>query len=403
MSDTAETRTHEPDPEPPAASEPAPPSDPIVVIQYRDRFLPSVLILPLLILLLAVTAVAVIRANTPDWPGLVALRARRVPALRQPPAMITAPDPTSERDPPQPGPAAAAIIVVDKNRLDGNGPLDLKPTAAELAAASDLEPARAARSQPDPAMSKPTSAPAEAPEPAEAGAPTASRNPLVAIGFDPPGTPHAARQPNDPPEADAESDTQRAREEIAREAAALHARRQQVDAQRPLWLEQNAVQGEQNHGELLAQALANAEADRPRFRADVRKLLAELGNQAGPQLEALCDEYGRELFQEVEDAGRRQLGGPVARLSKAERVKVLRAQGFTEQRLLLYLRNLESRNILARGGPQDSDEALVRAAHQLLAVPLGPTATAHRAASPRAPAATSRRISSRSVKPPGAR
>lgn len=373
MSDTIDNPPPEPAPEPPVSAVPAVPGEPVVVIQYRDRFLPSVLILPLLILLLAVTAVAVIRANTPDWAGLAALRARRATAVPQ--ATSASAQEKSTSTPSTTGPAAAAIIVVDGKRPDGNGPLALKPTASELAAGSEPGSSRSTSARlkrPTPAAGEPAVTASESPAPAEIPPPASlqARSAPVAIGFDPPGTPRRAPLPEEPAVADPEGDTRRAQDEIAREAEALHARREQLEAQKPLWLEQNAMQSEQNREEQLAVALANAEADRPRFRGELRKLLADFGNEAGPQIEALCDGYGRDLFEEVEAAGRRALDGPGARLNRADKVKALRAHGWTEQRVLIYLWKRECLNVLARNGPQSEDEALVWAARQLLVIPL---------------------------------
>ena len=146
---------------------------------------------------------------------------------------------------------------------------------------------------------------------------------------------------------------------------------------KPIWLEQDRREAEARLKMQLNEAMRQADEDRPKFQAELKRilLLQKPANKAGPEIMQLCERYGRDTMIEIEEVVRKALNGPAAPASsrpRNERVNHLRILGLPESRILDYLANIQAKNISTRNGPRDHDEALVRAAKQLLTIPLPP-------------------------------
>jgi hypothetical protein len=113
-------------------------------------------------------------------------------------------------------------------------------------------------------------------------------------------------------------------------------------------------------------------AERPAFHNDLRRLVDELGDGAGPEIASLCDRYGRDALPEVRKVVGQALKRSAARLKHKPKIEMLRAQGVPEPMILDLLAHEQHVNINTRGGPRDQNEVLASAAKILLTYP--PTA-----------------------------
>jgi hypothetical protein len=329
MLDNPEFAVDEPAPDSPPPAGPKP----VVVIQYRDRGLRSILLPPALILL---TAVAILgyREQTPDWRGLR-------PGANAAPAARPSPEP--------PAPAPAPIVVRVEPRPTPPPPVEATPPPATA-------PEEVAR--PEPA----------APEPA-------------AIGFDPPpaeaelplpGEPKrseaVAEQPRDRDAAGSGRDADRAWADIRREAGRKKAEQARLEALKLRAPQIVRRELQQQAAERFFRARDAADADRAAFRAELLTVLQAQGDRAAPRIRAQCDRYGRDVLPEVRDRASLALK-KIPRADRVAQIEVSRRYGLPEALILEMLAQQEARNIVARNGPRDRDEALVRSARLLVAVP----------------------------------
>jgi hypothetical protein len=123
------------------------------------------------------------------------------------------------------------------------------------------------------------------------------------------------------------------------------------------------------------------EIERPRrqfeerlaFRKDLYAILKAGGSGAGRRIEELCDQYGCELAPDHQRAVTAGLRRSRARPTRHDRVSLLRSYGVPEPAILEDLaRSLDRRLRNARGGLRDPDDVRLRAARELLAIPLTP-------------------------------
>jgi hypothetical protein len=118
--------------------------------------------------------------------------------------------------------------------------------------------------------------------------------------------------------------------------------------------------------------------DRAKFRDSLRLVLRDADQkresyrQTAARLLELCHQAGQSM-----DWTQAMTPRNVAVLTREKRgllIEKYRKERRTEPAILVELARLERRNVAARNGPRDGDEALVRAARQLLAVPLADAA-----------------------------
>ncbi len=149
--------------------------------------------------------------------------------------------------------------------------------------------------------------------------------------------------------------------DIQREAEENDIRRQDMEG-----LKNNA------RGLLLTEAIARVEEKRAPFRKELSQLIAELGNDAGEEIEKLCDRYGKEALPQVKIAYARSLRAAPKRLTQQGRVELMRSLGVPEPLILDQLCHDFDKLINTRGGPRTEREVRVRAAQSLLRIPLTP-------------------------------
>jgi len=121
--------------------------------------------------------------------------------------------------------------------------------------------------------------------------------------------------------------------------------------------------------ESAREAMQATNESRTAFHRDLRRALADSRGKPGPAVAAVCEESGMNI-----GTSRRVVGTAavpeLTTTARRRRIEKMRSQGFTEPAILEDLARFESRNRAARGGPRSHQEVLVRAARQLLSVPL---------------------------------
>jgi hypothetical protein len=147
--------------------------------------------------------------------------------------------------------------------------------------------------------------------------------------------------------------------DIQREADEANARREQMEQLKP-----------RAQALLAAEAVARIQEDRVPFRNELRQLIAERGNDAGPEIDRLCDTYGRDTPPETRAAYHRALRSTPARLTRQGMVELMRSAGLPEPVILDYLAHGLHKTLNSRGGPRDEDEVRVRAGRLLLQFPV---------------------------------
>jgi hypothetical protein len=337
---------------------------PVIVVQYRFRLFPIMLLPPLFILLCA-GAIVYFRIQAADWPGLWALRfgpqAAAAPALK--------PDPSSDSNtdtlrvvmvpPPQAAPSKTAGGAAEKQE---------EPTGTN--AETKTQPDAGAHPD-DGRVIKPADVEsAEAPPP--------RKHARTPVGFDPPGTARGAagsKPLGDPAGQAMPTDkvtTEEVWNDILREADRTKAERAKIDGMKENWLVQDRLEADRRQADQVTQAINKAEADRPRFRADLQRVLTRWGDQSAPEINKLIDRYDSKPPRAIEEHAQFLIKQSTGRNSRQERVNLLRSAGLPETWVLDFLCNLEKKNLRARNGPRNPDDVLVRAARALLSIPLPP-------------------------------
>jgi hypothetical protein len=324
---------------------------PMVVIQYRSRPWRPTVLLPVLVL----TGTAVIVGSQLAGPWWLAPAApvvhRRPPASDAGPAGAITPmvhiRPVVIAEPPPPEPPLPPPPP---------GLLRLPPALAAAAEApiTELSPT------PDRAPLGPG---AQADDPADAPGPAVPE----------PVAETAAIAPPEPP-----------RDPVAETRQAFAAIREEAERKRQ---ELGALQMLREDFPLIEQQDEEArrqerEQQRGRFRAELQALLQGPDREAGRAIWDLALSAGVEPPADVQQAIARELNRKGPKLDRRGRIAVFRARGMTESEILARLVREQLRMIPSRKGPRDANDAIVRAARQLLASPvprtIGPASTTTR-------------------------
>jgi hypothetical protein len=170
----------------------------------------------------------------------------------------------------------------------------------------------------------------------------------------------------------------RIRREARQEADRLRA----LEAWKPRLLEKDRRLAEEIRAVHLVEVQRQAEAKRVAFHAELRKLVAALGDRAGPQINGLCEKYGRVTMPEIFEAVQTRLRRTSTGLGRRDKVEMMRRLGLPEPLILDALTRDASRFLRTRGGPRNMDEVRALAGRQLLAIPPSPTPRARAAARP---------------------
>jgi hypothetical protein len=340
--DTPEPAGHAPGPGPAGRPDP----QPVIVIEYRQRGFASRLMPPALILLAAL-AISSYQRRTPVRP--IAPRIDLKALAQQKHAEPEPPSPPTKvifrPDTPEPEPDAGeapTVAAVERPRAAAPAsPFDLDP-------ASGLEPVMApAPPGPDrdlAAAAAATPEPVSPPDPIPAGPAAEDLRP------GPDGA--MAGAGNDVSREDILRD-------IRREADEEDARRDELERLKP-----------RAQALLMAEAVARTNDSRIPFRNELRQLLLDLGDNAGGEIDRLCDTYGRDLPPEVRAAYYRTLRRAPSRMSRQASIDLMRSAGLPEPVILDYLAHGLHKTINTRGGPRDADQVRVLAARALLSVPV---------------------------------
>jgi hypothetical protein len=118
-----------------------------------------------------------------------------------------------------------------------------------------------------------------------------------------------------------------------------------------------------------AEAERRVEDERGAFRNDLREAIKLGRKDAARQIEDLCNRYGRANSEKIR-AEAKYLLARAGKLSRPDKVRMLRAHGIPEPAILDFLANDIHHMINSRGGPRDSSEVRIDAAKQLLNIKL---------------------------------
>lgn len=286
---------------------------PVVVVQYRRGWL-SQLTTPLLILV-AAGAILSHRVKIADWRGLSALLPKR-----------------------------ETVVVVEKVIVKVPAPAAGTPPTIGAVANPPIEVVEAHPPMPD------------RPEPGPPVARTLAIRPL----------------PLDI-EGDERMRTTRAEQEILRESDEKRKKRLAEAALQDRRFEEEALAEVARQAEELVRQRRAIQDERKTFREAVHRALGPSSSASGPEIRALCQQRGVYL-----DPERRMVGtsSSISGLSASNRkilVERLRAIGKDEAFILDQLVRSEAVNRGARSGPKTLDDVIVRAARQLLEVPVKPS------------------------------
>lgn len=341
------------------------PEPPMVVIEYRNRGALAILFPPLL-LLLATLGILSYQRQRPI---------PRLGTLSSPPAPPRQPLPDSQDLSDVPKRSDPIVVrterIVEREPLNGEQgsgapPSKLvgaEPGEASLArgdpraeAAPSTPPAPLDRA-PSPFDLSPDGAEVAAPEPPPPTAPQKREEPPPLFGLVPPAVPAPDREP-EPPRLTKEQ----VEEQIQREAAEKEAEIERLEELKP-----------RLHAMEVLEVLRRTEANRVPFHDDLRRALRTLGHRAGPEIESLCDEYGRSTFPEIKYRVTRFLATTYGRHDIRSKIAMMRACGLPEPVILDYVARTVDRRVLGtRGGPRDQYGVWVHAARVLVGVPPRP-------------------------------
>lgn len=369
---------------------------PVIVIEYRQRGIMARLMPPALIFIAAIAISSYQRTNSVR---------QLLPRVRTPQA-VASPEPATEKkeEPkvvvhaanraelaeqekkreedlhkavalttePQPTSSAAPVVVAEAVTETPFSPFDLDPADGLKPVPMVDVPASSEPPKADPVASKPASVD-EPSSDSNPGTPTADRTPPVVSPFD---DPVASDTKPDPSVKD--HSKEEILKDIQRESEQKEAAREELADVKP-----------RARAFLLAESLNRVHSDRVPFRNDLRKVLQEMGDGAGSEIDAICDEHGRTMLPEVRNAYDRLRRLMPSRMSRQEKIDMMRSVGIPEPVLLDFLANGLHKTMKSRGGPRDEDQVRVQAARALLAIPLPSAKKTTSTASPvstRAPA-----------------
>ncbi|AMV39457.1 hypothetical protein [Planctomyces sp. SH-PL62] len=343
------------------------PAEPVVVIQYRNRGLPAVVLFPLtLVASLALfagyhhlyvqpifsrtQALAASQAETlppaaPDLDETLAqVSAAMAPHIPMPltlesqplpPGFLLSPPVAASPRPVEP----AAPLAPDVLAWPGSGPPPLKTA----------EPA-------PPAETKPSDPPTEAEEPRPAPPISIASTASDAVKPVPPqpeaSTPEVDELPEPAPPTREELMERIRQEGLLKQAHEDEMERRKLDAR----------------VEVAADAQARVENDRDEFRRALGQIVAAGGRDAGEAIEDLCNQFGRGYSEELKNRAYGSLAHYKGKLTRDGEVQMLRAIGVPEPGILDYLANRLHRSMNSRNGPRGPAEVRLFAAKQLLRI-----------------------------------
>lgn len=359
-------------------------ASPVVVIQYRNRGIPPFLMFPLaLVVSLAMFAAYHYFVVKPKNLELqkAAIRAAAVAELF--------PERTSDQgddSKPQPGPLAGLPLPLTLESQPLPPGYELPPPSfkeeSPPAADDEREPPLTAAAGDD---SIPKAAPQigdrlnwngeEGPEAVAAARPDKPASPPPAVGFSRPSDRPAAEDQAEPeaiamaPEPDIVAEPPKdpdpaeepplSRDEMLQaiqdEAVAKAAQREDLLRKK-----------EEARARVEAEAQQRIEDERTAFRKALHQILTAGEPDAGRQIDALCNQFGRNYSDEIRNRVTAYLSRVHGRITVEEEIRLLRTLGVPEPGILDFLANGVKISVNSRKGPRNPDEVRVRAARRLL-------------------------------------
>ncbi len=346
------------DPEEEAVT-PGPP--PRVVIEYRERGVPWMMIPPMLVIVavLAVVgylALQVRSGRERDLAAALAVASRPAPVPSALPGTTTSP-PSGPTAPPPPPPSPSVPTKSDPGPPEPVGP------------PSELAPIPPGSGEIVPGFAPDTASPPK----------------VIGLGFDLKAleaekTPPA---PADPAIAPAGQGGQPVGPAPEAGPALGPDRRDQPEEVDPELLPPDPRLARERRSRWLVQARQQVEVDRVRFHSELRALCRKLGPDGGEQIVALCKQYGTDVAPQVKEQARRLLEHSAAGAGVPVRINLLRSLGYPEGAILadIFANGIRHLGKASREGPGSDDAMMYRAALTLLSQP------------PNRPAAASRPVS----------
>jgi hypothetical protein len=396
-----------------ALMETPPAGQPVVVIQYRDRGLPWYAVLPIVLLIPLVAAAVYYRATSRPGAGASPIQTSAAAALSPPLTNESARQglPLTQAASPQPksvtgdksatataatptaatGAASAQPLVPPPAASPSDSDVPLALNSQPLAPAAIQQAVRSATAlaeqvTPQTVAPKPPAAITQKdPDAAQPTTRVALSSPL-AIGFSSPAAPENPFAELDISRGGAAAATRS--EEPAAQSSPATTTATPVDgqpgAQDPPTQEQllRDIQAEaaakgaemrqlrdvkdRAQGQIEAENQARLEADRIEFRRELDEILRTGGNEIGKDIDDLCERHGRNY----DDVLRRKIWKVLAkfggRMSREDKVRMMRLRGVPEAGILDFLANELNHNLYARNGLQSEDEVRATAARLLL-------------------------------------
>jgi hypothetical protein len=361
------------------------PAEPVVVIQYRDRGLPAVVLFPLTLLaslalfvgyhhlfVEPITSRAEALAaptSVPLAPALVdlddtlarvsAAMPAESPSIPSPLTLESQPLPSGFFPPPTSAPSPPIAARAEPEAVAE--PIETPP-AAPAEPAADPAPA------PAPAAAAPVAPEPEAPAPisiATAALDRARSAPLQAeTEIDEP------EPVVDPPPPTREELMERIRQEgLLKQAREEEMERRKLDAR----------------NDVEAEARRRVEDERLEFRQALREIVAAGGEHAGEAIDELCNRFGRGYTESLKNRAYGSLAHYKGKLNREGEVQMLRAIGVPEAGILDYLANRLHRSMNSRNGPRHPGEVRLFAARQLLRIEIDASAAPSPALVPTGP------------------
>jgi hypothetical protein len=160
--------------------------------------------------------------------------------------------------------------------------------------------------------------------------------------------------------------TQQAREEIQREAEQKSYEMAEFEDAR---LNQPQFDRERTRRN-IERSRRDADSGRSEFLAKIDQIIQRHGSRAGSRIIQLLAETPGQLNESIRNDVLLALDRGAVKYNRSRKIALFRAYGVPEVIILEHLAHHEAKNITRRNGPRDENEAALRAARQLLRVPL---------------------------------
>jgi len=379
---------------PAAAVEAGGDAPPVVVIEYRNRGIPPFLMFPLALLVslamftayhllivrprnqelqLATIRAAAVAAGLPvkvgdngtdpeAAPGPLAglplpltLESQPLPpGFQLPPPSVKDEPPVAAAPPAESAPKPDPKIGEPLDWNFGGAPeavAETKPAKPPLAVGfsrpADKPAAPAANAPPEPKLDTEPE-----PEPDPGAVAEVALAPKPEIVAEPPKAPAAAGPALDEPPLPTREEMLQA---IQDEAVAKAAQREHL-----------AKMKEEARARVEAEAQQRIDDERTAFRRALYQVVSAGSPDAGQQIDALCDQFGRNYSDEIRERVTAYLSRVHGRISRESEIRLLRTLGVPEPGILDFLANGVKISVNSRNGPRNPDEVRLMAAKQLL-------------------------------------